>query len=122
MNDGCSSGIDLPLLAELAGKSAGLAWARIDDTAKEIATLYQMWVAPECRRRGAGRALFSAAVAWAKDMGAKSMTLKVTCGDSPALRLYTAAGFMPTGSIEPLRPGASLMSQRMVLTLQGNAA
>ena len=117
MNNGCSSGIDLPLLAEISGKSAGLAWARFDDTAKEIATLYQMWVAPEYRRRGAGRALVGASVAWAKDMGAKSITLKVTCGDSPALRLYAAAGFMPLGDVEWLRPGASLMSQGMVLTL-----
>src|SRR5207302_34276 len=40
--------------------------------------------------------------------------LGVTCGDSPARRLYTSAGFKPVGRVEPLRPMSELMVQNIL--------
>jgi hypothetical protein len=37
---------DLPMVAEVDGKLAGMAWAHIDASAPNTAHLYQMWVAP----------------------------------------------------------------------------
>ena len=57
-----SSRHDLPLVAEIGGNPAGIVWARIDPSTPGAAHLYQMWVAPECRGRGIGRALLEAAI------------------------------------------------------------
>ena len=99
-----------------------MAWGRIDPAEPEAAYLYQVWVAPSCRGLGTGRALVDAVIAWATAADAKYLTLGVTCGDTPATRLYTRAGFKPFGEPEPLRPGSALLEQRMRLELRGSAA
>jgi ribosomal protein S18 acetylase RimI-like enzyme len=108
---------DLPLCAEVDGVVAGMAWARIDPAAPQTAHVYQMWVEPAHRGRGIGRALLEAAIAWAPTRGARRVTLGVTCGNTAASRLYAAAGFMPIGEPEPLRPGSPLRVQTMTLML-----
>ena len=110
---------ELPLVARSGDEAIGLAWARIDTAAPEAAYLYQVWVAPEHRGAGAGRLLLEAAVAWARTMGARYLALDVTCGDTPAVRLYTRAGFRISGDLKPLRPGSPLMVQPMRLPLDG---
>ena len=74
-----------------------------------------MWVAPEARGPGAGRALLEAAVDWARKKGCRELHLGVTAADSPALRLYQSHGFRALGPLEPLREGSALMVQAMVL-------
>jgi ribosomal protein S18 acetylase RimI-like enzyme len=108
-----SSRYDLPLIAEIGGNPAGIVWAHIDPSTEDAAQLYQMWVAPECRGRGIGRALLDTAIEWATANGARSMALGVTVGNSPARRLYEAAGFAPVGAPEPLRPNSDLEVQNM---------
>jgi len=108
-----SSQHDLPLVAEVSGSPAGIVWAHIDPSAPDAAQLYQMWVAPECRGRGVGRALLDTAIEWATTEGARSMALGVTVGNSPARRLYEAAGFVPVGAPEPLRANSDLEVQTM---------
>ncbi|HEX2226319.1 MAG TPA: GNAT family N-acetyltransferase, partial [Candidatus Binatia bacterium] len=81
----------------------------------DVANLYQMWVAPEHRGLGAGRRLLEAVIAWASAAKVCYLALAVTCGDSPAMRLYTRAGFKPAGEPEPLRPGSELLAQPMRL-------
>jgi GNAT superfamily N-acetyltransferase len=61
-----------------------------------------MWVAPEARGSGAGRALVEAVVAWATERGAKRLTTSVTEGNAAGAALYAAAGFADTGRREPL--------------------
>jgi ribosomal protein S18 acetylase RimI-like enzyme len=61
-----------------------------------------MWVAPDARGTGAGKALVHAVVAWAADRGAERLTTSVTEGNAAAAALYAAAGFCDTGRREPL--------------------
>jgi ribosomal protein S18 acetylase RimI-like enzyme len=114
---GASSETELPLVAEQHATPVGLAWGRIDPEDRAIARLYQMWVAPEARGLGAGRRLLERAVAWACASGARCLLLSVACGDTPAWRLYTRAGFVPDGDPEPLRPGSPVLARPMRLAL-----
>jgi len=116
-----SSGGDLPLLALVENIVSGLAWAKRDSSSPSVVNLFQMWVAPERRGAGVGSALLRESIAWAKRLGAESMCLGVTCGDSPAMRLYSRAGFVPFGATEPLRPGSALLAQNMRLALRESA-
>jgi ribosomal protein S18 acetylase RimI-like enzyme len=86
----------------IARPAAGMASGVIDDEEPAVAHLYAMWVAPEARGTGAGRALLDAVVAWAADRGAERLTTSVTEGNAAAAALYTAAGFADTGRREPL--------------------
>jgi GNAT superfamily N-acetyltransferase len=118
---GVSSGLELPLIAEVGGKAAGLTWAKVDASNATLVNVYQMWVAPEFRGAGVGRMLLRTVVGWARARNASSVCLKVTCGDTPAARLYTREGFEPEGKTEPLRPGSSLDVQPMRLPLNEGA-
>lgn len=115
------SGGDLPLIAELDGEPIGLAWGRIDKSNPDAAHLYQMWVAPDWRRRGAGRMLLEAVIAWAKGKNVNYLELGVTYRDSPAMRLYRRAGFEPAGAPEPLRPGSEWLLLLMRLDCRSDA-
>jgi GNAT superfamily N-acetyltransferase len=108
---------DFPVVAEVAGEPIGLAWGRIEKSNPHVANLYQMWVAPSHRCLGAGRMLLEAVIAWARAKNASCLELGVTCGDSPARRLYTRAGFEPVGQPQLFRTGSELMGQMMRLKL-----
>jgi GNAT superfamily N-acetyltransferase len=114
-NDG--SAWDHPLVAEVDGVPAGLAWGRIEVSNPGQADLYQMWVVPDYRGLGAGRRLLEAVIAWARSKGVACLDLGVTFRDSPAMRLYRSAGFEPLGEPAPLRPGSDLLCQSMRLAL-----
>ena len=118
---GATSRWDRPLVAEVAAQAVGLAWGKIEPTTPEFAHVYQMWVAPACRRRGAGQLLLDHLTGWAKATGAEYLCLGVTCGDSSAMRLYLRVGFTPNGPSGPLRPGSTLMAQPMRLELNARA-
>ena len=115
---GATSEWELPLVAEVNGEPVGLTWGRIDPANPEVATLYQVWVAPTHRGLGIGKMLMDAAVAWAKSMYVRYVDLGVTWGDTPATRLYLRTGFEPVGQPQPLRPGSELLGQRMQLKLK----
>jgi len=114
---GVASPLDLPLVAEVDREPIGLAWGRIESSNLDVANLYQMWVAPNYRGRGAGQMLLESVIAWARVAKVCYLALSVTCGDSPAMRLYVRAGFKPVGEPEPLRPGSELLAQPMRLAL-----
>ena len=114
---GVASNTDVALAAELNDRLVGLAWVKIESADQIVAHLYQMWVAPNLRGRGAGRVLLGAAIDRAKASSAQALVLAVTCGDTPASRLYSQAGFNCVGTPEPLRPGSPLLAQTMRLEL-----
>jgi ribosomal protein S18 acetylase RimI-like enzyme len=118
LNLGATSGRDLPLVAEIAGSAAGMAWAKVDANEPSRVNLFQVWVAPESRGHGVAAALLDAALAWARATGAREMRLGVVCGNDAARRLYERAGFRAIGEPTPQRPGSSQMEQTMRLALQ----
>lgn len=112
-----TSGIDRALAAEMNGALVGLAWAKEDSEDPAIVNLFQMWVAPEARGQGVAGALLDEALRWARERGAQTMQLGVTCTNLAAVHLYERAGFVEAGVREPLRPGSDLIEQRMRVTL-----
>lgn len=108
-----SSGRDLPLLAEVNGLPAGLAWAKFDAHDPRVVNLFQMWVAPESRGQGVAAALLSRALEWAGARKASAMQLGVMEGNDAARRLYERMGFAAAGVPEPARPGDARLEQMM---------
>ena len=104
---------DLPLAGLVESEFSAMAWARFDESEEKVAHLYQMWVSPRFRGNGLARKLLYTAMQWATSLGASAMILGVTCGDTPARKLYNSAGFEPIGIPEPLRPGSKLEVQTM---------
>jgi GNAT superfamily N-acetyltransferase len=119
---GVNSPWDFPVMAELGEQPVGLAWGRIEESNPTVANLYQVWVHPAYRRLGIGQRLLKAVITWAMTRQVYILELGVTLGDTPAMRLYTRAGFEPLGPSQPLRPGAELLSQPMRLELRRSAA
>jgi GNAT superfamily N-acetyltransferase len=122
LSRGAASPRELPLVAEVDDEPGGLTWVRLDDQHDRIAHLHQMWVAPERRGQGVGRALLDAAIAWARSVGAQALVLDVTTGNRDATHLYEAAGFVATGTEQPLRPGSELRSRAMRLSLESDVS
>jgi ribosomal protein S18 acetylase RimI-like enzyme len=77
-----------------------------------------MWVYPEHRRRGVGRALLEAAVQWSAKRGASQVTLTVVTSNHEASALYESAGFRVDGPPTPARTSRVLL-QRMTLRPPG---
>jgi ribosomal protein S18 acetylase RimI-like enzyme len=119
LNLGAGSGRDRPLVAEVDGAAAGLAWAKADAGDPSLVNLFQVWVAPEYRGHGVAAALLDAAIQWARARGARAMGLGVICGNEAARRLYERAGFRDAGTPQPQRPGSSRMEQKMQLDFTG---
>jgi ribosomal protein S18 acetylase RimI-like enzyme len=115
------SGRDCPLVAESGGPDSamlGLLWAKCDTDDAGIVNLFQMWVAPEARGRGAASALVDEAVTWARAIGARLVRLGVVVDNQDAIRLYEHKGFRNGGEPAPIRPGSALLEQTMQLALQ----
>lgn len=115
------SGRDCPLVAESSGPDGamlGLLWAKCDTTDAGIVNLFQMWVAPEARGRGAASALVDEAVSWARSTGARLVRLGVVVDNRDAIRLYERKGFRNEGEPAPIRPGSAVLEQTMQLALR----
>lgn len=85
------------------------------------ASVMGMYVAPEARGQGVGRALLDALLRHARANGVESLVLTVTEGNTAAQRLYEAVGFRSFG-IEPdaVRvDGRSHAKNHMHLDLRG---
>lgn len=115
---GVESPTDLPLLALCNQSLAGLAWVKIQRIDPVHASLFQMWIAPEFRGRGMGTQLLQSAIFWARAQKVAVLHLGVTVGDTPATRLYSAAGFRLDGAVQPIREGSSVLAQPMCLHLE----
>jgi GNAT superfamily N-acetyltransferase len=84
------------LLASLGGPPVGLACLSYTWTLELgglSAWLDELYVEPELRSHGVGRALLSAAIAHARSVGAAAVDLEVVEGHERAARLYEREGF-----------------------------
>ena len=108
-----SEGVNFPLLAELMGDAIGLAWGRIHRTEKDTVHVYQMWVEPKHRGQGIGRLLLKEILEWANSQNAKKVALAVSCGNSPAKKLYESEGFIDIGETALLKEGSEIRAQLM---------
>jgi ribosomal protein S18 acetylase RimI-like enzyme len=88
-------------IAETDGATVGMAGIRTGEK-PESAVLWGMWVSPEARGTGIGRALVEASVTWAGAKGARDVVLQVAEGNDSARRLYERCGFEVIGR-SPLR-------------------
>lgn len=86
------------LVAEEDGRIVGrLSLARdLHPASRHVADLGLM-VAADRRRRGIGRMLLEAALAWARDAGVTKLELHVFPWNEPAIRLYESVGFEREG-------------------------
>lgn len=84
------------LVARTPGSDSACGMARLvpDPDPGTPAELLAVWVAPEARGRGAGRALVSACVEWLASHHARTrLRLAVVESNAPARRLYESCGF-----------------------------
>ena len=75
-----------------------------------VAHVYAMWVAPDARGAGVGRALVDAVADWARDRGCDRLVLSVSESNQAARRFYEACGFGETGERKALREGSELQT------------
>jgi len=71
----------------------GMALVRPDDESPGDAVINAMWIAPEARRQGMGRALLETCVDWAREHRFRAVNLAVRIVNVPARAAYAAAGF-----------------------------
>lgn len=76
-------------------------------TGQRHAHLFLLYVVPEHRRRGVGKALMEYAQTWARARGDKQIGLQVFSSNIPALNLYNQLGFQTQSlwMIKPLENG-----------------
>ncbi|MEO8702574.1 MAG: GNAT family N-acetyltransferase [Kofleriaceae bacterium] len=87
------------VLAELAGAAAGCgAMKRFDDRSIE---LKRMFVAPDHRRAGVGRAVVAALEAWARELGHARVVLETGTLQHEAIGLYERLGFVRIPAFGP---------------------
>lgn len=67
------------------------------EKARHKALVWGVYVAPEARRRGVGRALFEAAIERARDVGIERLNLAVKVDNAAARGLYQSMGFVSWG-------------------------
>lgn len=98
----CAENHGVFLIAEEAGKPVG--WAFAHDTPGQLfvveperrhGSLAELYVLPQARGQGHGRALILACEEWARARGHKLMTVGVLSKNARALRSYEGAGFAP---------------------------
>jgi ribosomal protein S18 acetylase RimI-like enzyme len=115
-----AAGVDNLLL--LAADTATDTWRGMtvcffDDGRPDLVHVVAVWVAPEARRRGLARILLDGVLNWARTRGAREAQLWVNETNQGAVSLYLAAGFTPTGVVEPFREGASVNVREFTLKL-----
>lgn len=92
----------------------GMATGFFEDGAPADVQLVAMWVDPDRRRHGAGRALLEAIVDWATEEGASRVRLWATETNEHAAALYERAGFRRTGERKRLPSHPQLWEYEMV--------
>lgn len=78
--------------ALIGNRPVGLIAAQQANT--ECVYLYSLWLDPQARGQGLARPLVEAAVDWARDRRARTVTLRVAADNAQARGVYERLGFM----------------------------
>ena len=90
------------------GTAVGTATGAEYDAEPGLGHVYAMWVAPDARTAGVGRALLDAVETWAHGRACRRLTLRVTESNAAARAFYDACGFIESEGRSPLREGSPL--------------
>jgi ribosomal protein S18 acetylase RimI-like enzyme len=83
--------------AALTGnRPVGLIGAQLENA--ETVYLYSLWLDPAARGHGLARSLVAAAVDWARDRRARTVTLRVAADNAVARGVYESLGFTLTAA------------------------
>jgi ribosomal protein S18 acetylase RimI-like enzyme len=88
--------IETPLLAELDGQAIGFACVRVVPCvlyAEPYAELTELYVEPDYRHHGIGRALIARAEALVRERGAADLIIMTSVSNAAAQALYRSAGY-----------------------------
>jgi ribosomal protein S18 acetylase RimI-like enzyme len=88
-----------------AGRACGFITATVMPASLMLGTAWSvrdLYVAPQCRRSGVARTLLQYVIDHARAAGAYRVSLQTEAGNTPALRLYTAAGFQAVDGLKLL--------------------
>ena len=87
---------------EVGGKPVGWAFAHdipghlfVVAPERRHGSIAELFVVPEARGKGLGRALIEGCEAWARGRGHQLLTLGVLARNARAIRAYEGAGFTP---------------------------
>jgi ribosomal-protein-alanine N-acetyltransferase len=89
------------LVAEAGERLVGFAVGKVVGSGEgSFAELESVVVEAAARRRGVGRALCEAVIAWCREQGAAGLELEVRAGSDGAVALYAGLGFTAVGRRE----------------------
>lgn len=98
----CAEKHGVMLMAEDGGKPVGWAFAYeehgelfIAEPERRHGFLAEIFVLPEARGKGLGRALIEAVEAWSRGRGHRLVTIGVVAKNARAIRAYEGAGYAP---------------------------
>jgi ribosomal protein S18 acetylase RimI-like enzyme len=83
------------LIAEDDGRPVGFVFCVLGDRGRKTAHVTDIYVRPEARRRGLGRALLAELIEPARSAGLAHVSLEVLVHNVEARRLYERLGFVP---------------------------
>jgi ribosomal protein S18 acetylase RimI-like enzyme len=83
------------LIAEDDGRALGFVFCVLGDRGRQTAHVTDIYVRPEARRRGIGRAFLAELVEPAREAGLAHVSLEVLVRNTDARRLYERLGFAP---------------------------
>lgn len=89
-----SNPLSLWLVAEEGGRVIGYVGSQ---SVPPEADVMNLAVAPDCRKKGIGRALMTALIAQLRSRGVTALFLEVRVGNLPARCLYQSLGFVEVG-------------------------
>ena len=89
-------------------RAVGLIGAQLENA--ETVYLYSLWLDPTARGRGLAQSLVAAAVDWARDRHARTVTLRVAADNAVARGVYESLGFTLNPAESPSERGEITMT------------
>lgn len=110
-------GRDVMFLACEGHDVLGSAYGLLDRTRTDAGRVGGMWVGPDWRRRGVGRALLHEVMSWGRERRFRRLGLWTPAHNPAAIALYARAGFRNTGEQRPLptNPALSIIAMEVEL-------